>query len=94
VKANTNGQRSSPRPLKASKRPLGWLYLAVVLDIFSRLVVGWAMDAHRDGELMDRAARMALARRHPEPELLHHSDRGSQYTAADYRELLACTASW
>jgi putative transposase len=67
----------------------GWLYLAVVLDIFSRMVVGWAMDAHRDEVLVDRAARMALARRHPEPGLLHHSDRGSQYTAADYRELLA-----
>jgi putative transposase len=67
----------------------GWLYLAVVLDIFSRLVVGWAMDAHRDEALVDQAARMALARRHPEPGLLHHSDRGSQYTAADYRELLA-----
>ena len=67
----------------------GWLYLAVVLDIFSRMVVGWAMDAHRDEALVEQAARMALARRHPEPGLLHHSDRGSQYTATDYRELLA-----
>ena len=56
----------------------GWLYLAVVLDIFSRMVVGWAMDAHRDEELVEQAARMALTRRHPEPGLLHHSDRGSQ----------------
>ena len=47
------------------------------------------MDAHRDEVLVDQAARMALVRRHPEPGLLHHSDRGSQYTAADYRELLA-----
>lgn len=53
----------------------GWLYLAVVLGIFSRMV--------------EQAARMALARRQPEPGLLHHSDRGSQYTATDYRELLA-----
>jgi transposase InsO family protein len=67
----------------------GWLYLAVVLDIFSRLVVGWAMDAHRDEALVEQAARMALARRHPEPGLLHHSDRGSQYTAEDYQHLLA-----
>ncbi len=67
----------------------GWLYLAVVLDIFSRMVAGWAMDAHRDEALVDQAARKALARRHPGPGLLHHSDRGSQYTAADYRELLA-----
>ena len=44
----------------------GWLYLAVVLDIFSRMVVGWAMDAHRDEVLVDQAARMALARRHAE----------------------------
>ena len=44
----------------------GWLYLAVVLDIFSRLVVGWAMDAHRDEELVEQAARMALLRRQPE----------------------------
>ena len=67
----------------------GWLYLAVVLDIFSRLVVGWAMDAHRDEALVEQAARMALAQRQPEPGLLHHSDRGSQYSATDYRELLA-----
>ncbi len=46
------------------------------------------MNAHRDETLVDQAACMALARRHPEPGLLHHSDRGSQYTAADYRELL------
>jgi len=67
----------------------GWLYLAVVLDIFSRMVVGWAMDQHRDEALVEQAALMALARRHPEPGLLHHSDRGSQYAAQDYRALLA-----
>src|SRR5437588_9117216 len=58
----------------------GWLYLAVVLDIFSRMVVGWAMDAHRETVLVAIALQMALLRRHPEPGLLHHSDRGSQYT--------------
>jgi transposase InsO family protein len=67
----------------------GWLYLAVVLDIFSRMVVGWAMGAHRDEALVEQAARMALACRQPEPGLVHHSDRGSQVTATDYRELLA-----
>jgi putative transposase len=66
----------------------GWLYLAVVLDISSRLVVGWAMAAHRNEALVEQAARMALAQRQPEPGLLHHSARGSQYTATDYRELL------
>ena len=44
------------------------------------MVVGWAMDQHRDEALVEQAALMALARRHPEPGLLHHSDRGSQYT--------------
>ena len=68
----------------------GWLYLAVVLDIFSRMVVGWAMDKHREAVLVKQAALMALARRHPEPGLLHHSDRGSQYTCYDYQALLAC----
>lgn len=67
----------------------GWLYLAVVLDIYSRMVVGWAMDAHREAVLVENALQMALARRHPEPGLLHHSDRGSQYTCQDYQELLA-----
>lgn len=55
----------------------GWLYLAIVLDVYSRLVVGWAMNVHRDEALVEQAARMALARRQPEPGLLHHSDRGS-----------------
>jgi transposase InsO family protein len=67
----------------------GWLYLAVVLDIYSRMVVGWAMESHRDEALVEQAARMALTRRHPAPGLLHHSDRGSQYTCQDYRALLA-----
>jgi transposase InsO family protein len=67
----------------------GWLYLAVVLDVFSRMVVGWAMDNHRDEALVEQAVRMALARRHPDPGLLQHSDRGSQDTAASYQELLA-----
>ena len=66
----------------------GWLYLAVVLDLFSRCVVGWAMGASRDAELVEHALLMALARRHPQAGLLHHSDRGSQYTSASYQALL------
>jgi len=54
----------------------GWLYLAVVLDIYSRMVVGWAMDAHREAVLVENARPLALARRHPEPGLLHHSGLG------------------
>ena len=60
----------------------GWLYVAVVLDLFSRMVVGWAMAPHRDTELVEQALQMALAHRHPSVGLLHHSDRGSQYTSA------------
>jgi len=67
----------------------GWLSVAVVLDLFSRLVVGWAMAAHRDAELVELARPLALVRRHPEAGLLHHSDRGSQYTSGSYQALLA-----
>jgi putative transposase len=67
----------------------GWLYLAVVLDLFSRLVVGWAMAAHRDAELVEHARPLALVWRHPAADLLHHSDRGSQYTSGSYQALLA-----
>ena len=66
----------------------GWLYVAIVLDLFSRFVVGWAMAAHRDTELVEQALQMALLRRHPAAGLLHHSDRGSQYTSGAYQSLL------
>lgn len=71
----------------------GWLYVAVVLDLFSRMVVGWAMAAHRDTELVEQALQMALAHRHPSVALLHHSDRGSQYTSASYQPCLHTLAS-
>lgn len=67
----------------------GWLYLAVLLDLGSRMVVGWAMRDSLEADLSVEALRMALARRSPEKGLLHHSDRGVQYAALDYRELLA-----
>ena len=67
----------------------GWLYLAVLIDLGSRMVVGWAMDKSLNAELCVSALRMALARRRPQPGLLHHTDRGAQYVASDYRELLA-----
>lgn len=57
----------------------GWLYLAVVLALYSRLVVGWSMSVHCAEELVENARLLALARRHPAPALLHHSERGSQY---------------
>lgn len=69
----------------------GWLYVAALLDVFSRLIVGWAMSHHRDEQLVENALRMALKRRHipPDSDLIHHTDRGSQYTADDYLALLA-----
>ena len=66
----------------------GWLYLAVLVDACSRRVVGWAMAEHLGGELTRDALAMALARRRPVADLVHHSDRGSQYTAHAYQALL------
>jgi putative transposase len=67
----------------------GWLYLAVVMDLYSRMIVGWAMDGRMTRELVLNALRMARFRRKPTPGLLHHSDRGSQYCSYDYQDLLA-----
>lgn len=67
----------------------GWLYLAVVLDVATRRVVGWAMRDRVDAELALSAARMAFASRRPPRGLLHHSDRGVQYACGEYRELMA-----
>lgn len=67
----------------------GWLYLAAVLDLHSRKVVGWAMSSRIDAALVQEALRMALGRRGPAPGLMHHSDRGSQYACGAYQELLA-----
>jgi len=66
----------------------GWLYLAAVLDIYSRKVVGWAMDKHMEQELVASALQMATTHRRPGDGVLHHSDRGSQYAAQDYQQLL------
>ena len=66
----------------------GWLYLAVVLDLFSRRVVGWAMAATFDSLLVEQALSMALTQRKPGTGLLHHSDRGGQYTSEAYQSFL------
>src|SRR6266536_5762981 len=66
----------------------GWLFLAVVLDLFSRMVVGWSMAALQDATLVVNALEMALARRRPQAGLLHHSDRGSTSTSESYLALL------
>jgi putative transposase len=73
---------------KAIETAEGWLYLAVILDLFSRLVIGWAMAATEDGVLVELALRMAVARRHPETGLLHHSDRGTEFTSDRYQAAL------
>jgi len=66
----------------------GWLYVAAVMDLFSRRVVGWAMADHLRGSLVQDALKMALGRRQPTSGLLHHSDRGIQYASHDYQQLL------
>jgi putative transposase len=68
----------------------GWLYLAVVLDLFSRRVVGWATSSSIDQALTVEALEQALEDRRPGPGLLHHSDRGVQYASDIYRQLLCC----
>ena len=67
----------------------GWLYLATLIDLHNREVIGWAMGEHNDQRLTARALTMALESRTPAPGLIHHSDRGSSYTAGDYRDMLA-----
>jgi putative transposase len=66
----------------------GFLYLAVILDVFSRRVVGWAVDDHMRTELPLEALKMAVRERQPTPGTVHHSDRGSQYASAEYRREL------
>jgi putative transposase len=66
----------------------GWLYLVAVLDVFSRRVVGWAMSSILDAPLVSAALRMALSQRRPASSLILHSDRGSQFASAAYRQIL------
>jgi putative transposase len=67
----------------------GWLYLAVVLDLCSRAVVGWSMATHMRAELVTQALSMAICQRQPTAGLIMHTDRGSQYGADSYRQLLS-----
>jgi len=66
----------------------GWLYLAVILDLFSRKVVGWSISNTRDRHLPLAALEMAVANRNPPPGLIHHSDRGSEYASDDFQKAL------
>jgi putative transposase len=67
---------------------VGWLYLAIVLDLFSRRIVGWSMSNKIDSALVQSAMSMALSDRQPDAGLIHHSDRGIQYAANDFQDLL------
>jgi len=71
----------------------GWLYLAIVLDLFSRKVVGWAMGETLEANLVLKALSMARVTRRPEPGLVHHSDRGSQYASRAYQAALEAMGS-
>jgi len=66
----------------------GWLYLAVIMDIYCRKIVGWAMSERQTKELVKQAFLQAVLRYLPEPGLIHHSDRGSQYASYEYQDLL------
>jgi len=66
----------------------GWLYLAVLLDLYSRRIVGWAMSERPDGQLVLDALAMAIAHRRPSPGLIHHTDQGIQYASRLYRQRL------
>lgn len=66
----------------------GWLYLAVVMDIYSRKIVGWSIDSSLSAELVIRALMMALVHRNPLRGIIFHSDRGSQYTSSSFRSIL------
>jgi transposase InsO family protein len=66
----------------------GWLYLAGVMDLCSRMIVGWSMADHMKTDLVSDALKMAITHRLPGPDLLHHSDRGVQYASDDYQHLL------
>ena len=67
----------------------GWLYLAAVMDLYSRKIIGWSMGPEITADLVEDALRMALYERQPDPGLLHHSDRGSQYASEQIRQILA-----
>ena len=66
----------------------GWLYVAAVVDLFSRRVVGWSMNAAMTAQLVTDALVMAIERRQPKPALIHHSDQGMLYATASYRQIL------
>lgn len=67
----------------------GWLYVAAVMDLFSRKIIGWAMADHMQTDLVSDALKMAIEQRRPNESLLHHTDRGVQYASDEYQQLLS-----
>lgn len=91
---NRNFQPDAPNRVWTSdityiQTDAGWLYLAVVLDLYSRQIVGWSMQSHMQSSLVTDALKMAWFRRRPEPGLIFHSDRGSQYCSHVFQNILA-----
>jgi transposase InsO family protein len=90
---NRNFQTDAPNRVWTSdityiQTDAGWLYLAVVLDLYSRQIVGWSMQSHMQSSLVTDALKMAWSRRRPEPGLIFHSDRGSQYCSHVFQNTL------
>ena len=79
---------TGPGILPTFRAPSGWLYHAVVVDLFSRRVVGWLFSRSRNAELTKSALRMALSRQCPQPGCVFHSDQGIEYAAHEYRDLV------
>ena len=99
IKRTGNKRLTSPLPSGINQVWVGdvtyirfqkrWWYLAVVMDVYSRKIVGWSLASHRRKELTMAALRQALQKRNPAPTMLFHSDRGVEYAAGGYRALLA-----
>lgn len=88
-KATTDSQHSHPMAdITYIPTREGWLYLAAILELYSRMIVGWSMASRMTRRLVLDALEMAVGRRRPGPGLLHHSDRGSQYACGDYQKAL------
>jgi putative transposase len=83
-----SGRRSAYALLTPFETDQGWLYLATILDLYSRKIVGWAMCDHLRTDLPLAALRMAISAQRPGAGLIHHSDRGVQYASADYRNVM------
>jgi len=91
LKRNFNAQRPNQKwvtDITYIDTAEGWLYLAPVLDLYGRRIVGWSMTDHMESSLVEAALSMAFSQRRPQAGLLHHSDQGSQYTSCDYLSML------